>query len=198
MQIGSNRYNIGSENATGVTAEDIANSLAKLNRFTGHSIVPYSVAQHSVVVSDLMFWERLPYRLCLYGLLHDIGEVITNDITWPIKEALRQLGAGDALHLIENAAEVALFRVLGVPPMTPEIKSIVKRYDMIALATERRDVMPYYSGEWSMNPYPPHEYKIEPSNSWAHDAESWLAAFRFYSSHMHRDEGELARRHLKL
>jgi len=37
-----------------VRLPDISHSLAIINRFTGHSRCPYSVAQHSVMVSKII------------------------------------------------------------------------------------------------------------------------------------------------
>ncbi len=56
--------------------EDIAHSLALINRFNGHSKYPLSVAQHSVYVSRLSDsgWH-------LQGLLHDAAEAYIGDVT---------------------------------------------------------------------------------------------------------------------
>ena len=64
-----------------VCIEDIAHSLALINRFNGHSAFPISVAQHSVYVSRLSDpgWE-------LQGLLHDGAEAYIGDITKWLKQ----------------------------------------------------------------------------------------------------------------
>ena len=56
----------------------LAEVLAKLNRFSGHTDEPWSVAAHSVLV------ERLcPPDLGPWALLHDAHEAILGDITVP-------------------------------------------------------------------------------------------------------------------
>lgn len=61
-------------------------ALAQLNRYTGHTLRPYSVAEHScyLATSD----EVINQRLVRTALIHDFGEAITNDIPRPFKKAL--------------------------------------------------------------------------------------------------------------
>ena len=66
-----------------VRLPDIAHSLSMINRFTGHTTVPYSVAQHSVVVSKLVSPED-----SMWGLLHDASEAYLGDIATPLKSLL--------------------------------------------------------------------------------------------------------------
>jgi hypothetical protein len=54
-----------------------------INRFTGHTTVPYTVAQHSVVVSKLV-----PPEDSMWGLLHDASEAYLGDIATPLKSFL--------------------------------------------------------------------------------------------------------------
>jgi hypothetical protein len=65
-----------------LTPETIAHHLAHINRYNG-AFGAYSVAQHCVLVS-----KELPLRLKFAGLMHDVCEVWTGDITSPIKKYL--------------------------------------------------------------------------------------------------------------
>lgn len=68
-----------------VQPEDIANALAKLCRFTGHTRVFYSVAEHSVHVSRLV-----PQTMALEALLHDAAEAYVNDLSSPLKRGVAE------------------------------------------------------------------------------------------------------------
>lgn len=67
--------------------EDIAHSLSQINRFTGHTYFPYTVAQHSVLVS-----QYCPPHLAFQGLLHDAHEAYCSDLPSPHKEVIDHLG----------------------------------------------------------------------------------------------------------
>lgn len=111
------------------TIEDVAHGLSNLCRFNGQSNGFYSVAQHSIIVSYLV-----PDFLALEGLLHDAPEFAYGDITTPFKTLL-----GNHLKEITNPIDQFIYEKLGVPNCyTP----LVKAADLLALATERRDIMP--------------------------------------------------------
>lgn len=115
--------------------EAIAHALSQLCRFTGHTSAFYSVAQHSVLVSQI-----LPYNMQLAGLLHDATEAFVGDMTKPLKEMFPEF------QLIEKKIEKAICRQYGLPfPMPQE----VKRADLILLATEQRDLMPHIDIQWN-------------------------------------------------
>ena len=62
-----------------ICIEDIAHALALQCRFTGHTTVPLSVAQHSILVSKLSNSK-------LWGLLHDASEAYLTDLAAPVKQ----------------------------------------------------------------------------------------------------------------
>jgi hypothetical protein len=67
-----------------IDVRDIAHSLARINRWNGHTHTEFSVAQHSVLVCSL-----LPDELQLFGLMHDAGEAFLGDIITPVKRLFR-------------------------------------------------------------------------------------------------------------
>lgn len=80
---------------------DIATSLSRLCRFNGHTRLAYSVAEHSVMVAQLMerLFEDTPnqFEAFRWGLLHDAPEAYIGDIPRPVKrqfEGVKELEAG--------------------------------------------------------------------------------------------------------
>ena len=64
---------------------DIADALANLCRFGGHSRGFYSVAQHSVIVCDLLEERGATPDELMAALLHDAAEAYLGDLPHPIK-----------------------------------------------------------------------------------------------------------------
>ena len=100
-----------------VHIEDIAHHLSQLARYTGATARPYSVAQHSCYVSELV-----DPSLALCGLLHDATEAYINDLNRPVKHS-GQLGAFIA---IENELwRLAIAPRFNLPTtMPPAIKDV--------------------------------------------------------------------------
>lgn len=118
---------------------DIADALAKLCRFNGHCTTFYSVAQHSVFVAEL-----LPPELRPYGLLHDAHEAFLGDIHRPMQLAMDQIAAGaiPMLRTLETAHDQAIHAAACLDwPIPESIRTQIKHADLVALATERRDLM---------------------------------------------------------
>lgn len=135
--------------AIDIKIEDIARSLALTNRFNGHTSFPYSVAQHSLLVS-----RHVPQEHALEGLLHDAAEAYLGDLVSPIKRAPAFAAFVEAEHQIEAViAEVFDLKY----PWHPSIKIADSR----ALMTERRDVRstppPH---QWLQEAYLPFEQRI--------------------------------------
>lgn len=114
---------------------DIAHGLAHQCRFNGQTNKFYSVAQHSVLVASI-----LPRELRLAGLLHDASEAYLGDVVQPLKDLLPEyqsieakfcevLGERFGVNLLHNDA--------------------IKHADLVILATERRDLMPMDTSDWS-------------------------------------------------
>ena len=116
--------------------EDIARALANVCRFGGHSRAFYSVAQHSVIVSELVEQRGGDAEDVFAALMHDAAEAYLGDMPHPLKHR-SPLGA--AFKDAEDHLERALRERFGIKPDVPEIK----RADRALLATERRA----FSGE---------------------------------------------------
>jgi uncharacterized protein len=117
-------------------AGDIARALANQCRFGGHSRVFYSVAQHSVIVSELVEQRGGDAEDVFAALMHDASEAYLGDMPHPIKH---RSSLGAAFKAAEDHLEAALRERFGIKAHVPEIK----RADRALLATERRA----FSGE---------------------------------------------------
>ena len=112
-------------------AGDIARALANQCRFGGHSRVFYSVAQHSVIVSELVEERGGDIEDVFAALMHDATEAYLGDMPHPLKHR-SPLGA--AFREAEQRLEAVIRERFAIKPDVPEIK----RADRALLATERR------------------------------------------------------------
>ena len=110
---------------------DIARALANICRFGGHSRVFYSVAQHSVIVSELVEQRGGDADDVFAALMHDASEAYLGDMPHPIKH---RSALGAAFKAAEEHLELALRERFRIKADVPEIK----RADRALLATERR------------------------------------------------------------
>src|ERR687893_393788 len=110
---------------------DIARALANQCRFGGHSRLFYSVAQHSVIVSELVEQRGGDVEDVFAALMHDSTEAYLGDMPHPIKHR-SPLGA--AFKPAEDHLEQAIRERFAIKADVPEIK----RADLALLATERR------------------------------------------------------------
>lgn len=89
--------------------EEIAIALSNICRYTGHVNSFYSVAEHSVLVSQL-----LPVNLALCGLLHDASEAFVGDVSSPLKKLMPQY------QEIEERVQHAIARFYNLPYPFPK------------------------------------------------------------------------------
>lgn len=134
--VSGGRFDYEAPDLAEIHISDIAHALSQICRFTGHTRRFYSVAQHSVLVSRIV-----PKEHALAGLLHDAHEAFVGDMATPLKDLL------PSYRTIEERAWRAVATRLGVDSVPPDD---VKRADLIALATERRDLLPRDGREWEI------------------------------------------------
>jgi hypothetical protein len=128
---------------------DIAHALSHLCRFAGHTNRFYSVAQHSVIVSEICGDGPIG----LWGLLHDASEAYLNDITRPLKHS-RELSG---YRVIEASVQRAVCQRFGLEPSEPDL---VKHVDALVLRAEQRDLMTM-PADWRMQG-DAHPLRIDP------------------------------------
>lgn len=132
---------------------DIAHHLAQINRYNGAARRPYSVAEHSLLVAEIMERDlgiRSPSAL-LAGLMHDAHEAYTGDLSSPMKQVL-----GDAWHNVESRVAYSVQQRFGIASASAGHADAIKWADLKALATERAQLMPPGGPAWPvMQSHPP-------------------------------------------
>lgn len=148
-----------------IDLEDIAHALSLICRFNGHCRDFYSVAQHSVYVSQLVHPDNR-----LRGLLHDSPEAYMGDKVSPLKRLLPDF---DRIEEIMACVIADRFN-LGFL-----VDADIKRAYMEMLALEGRDLMGADLAAWGL-PEPTAKIKIVP---WKPElAERYfLEAFQTYT-----------------
>ena len=150
-------------------AKNIARALANQCRFGGHSRVFYSVAQHSVIVSELVEQRGGDAEDVFAALMHDASEAYLGDMPHPIKHR-SPLGA--AFKAAEEHLEEAIRDRFRIKADVPEIK----RADRALLATERRA---FSNKDWhwpELDGVEPLDLELE---AWAPDAAARAFAARY-------------------
>jgi len=111
-----------------ICIEDIAHALSNKCRFGGHTRAFYSVAQHSIIVSNFCGDP-------LNGLLHDAAEAYLADVASTIKPAFPLLNKAEFL-LME-----AIYAHFDLPDVTEEAKKAIKLTDKSVLRLEWNALM---------------------------------------------------------
>jgi hypothetical protein len=116
-----------------ISVEDIAHGLAHTCRYAGQCDGFYSVAEHSVLVSQIAVHSNMA------ALFHDSAEAFIGDLPGPLKRLLPQYKE------FENRIEKFVFERLEIAwPAPPE----VKRADYCVMAAEQAVLMPAGTNEW--------------------------------------------------
>lgn len=111
-----------------IDIEDIAGALSKICRFGGHCREFYSVAEHSVLVSEVV-----PQEHALAALMHDATEAYIGDVVRPLKRALPEY------EQIEDITWAAIAQRFRLPRDMP---ACVKDADNAVLRAEKLVLMP--------------------------------------------------------
>lgn len=127
-----------------ICLEDIAHSLSNLNRWTGHTNAPISVAQHAVQVALAV--EQLAPDYALVALHHDDAEAYLGDIARPWKRNLHILsddGIPVPVEAVEQAVRNVILRALGIQDPV-EAWDVIHVADNRVLQAEAQCLMPYH------------------------------------------------------
>jgi len=103
------------------------------------------VAEHSLLVLDIVehLFAPASVHLRLAALMHDAHEAYTGDLAKPIKRAV-----GDQWDMLEHRIERTLRSAWGLHTVAYDHRAAIKQADLIALATERQQLMPPSPSLW--------------------------------------------------
>jgi hypothetical protein len=110
-----------------ISIMDIAHGLSNVCRYGGQCKVFYSVAQHSVLVSQSVHPDN-----ARWGLLHDASEAYIGDIIAPLKTTVQY----DSYREVETVLMRAICKRFGLPEEMPDE---VHDADMVVRYAEMRD-----------------------------------------------------------
>lgn len=194
----------GEESGRPIHLNDIAHQLAMLNRFHGATSRPYSVAEHSLLVSYIAACNDEPAEVQLAALLHDAHEAFTNDLASPAKHGVNtagRYGAAQAWRNFELDHSTTVRARFGLLDIFTQHGAAIKRYDLIALATERRDLT-----AWDANKHTPwvvlRDGQIDAINpmpisllddlstqaDWSHWRDMFIATFHYLTASIRQNE----------
>jgi hypothetical protein len=141
------RFSFKKPGPTQFTVVDLVWGLSRMPRFLGQTDgAPYTIGQHLCLCHDLA-----PDHCKREALVHDMQEALCSDIVSPCKALLPDY------RDVELRIERMLARRFGWRyPFPPD----VKRVDLVALATEMRDLT--RRRDWNELPYPPANVRIVP------------------------------------
>jgi uncharacterized protein len=124
-----------------IRIEDVASGLSKVCRFAAQSLKYYSVAQHALLVRQLVVEAEYP-ELALAALHHDSHEAYLCDIPKPLKRKIS--AATDVYDRVCDTFDRAIAEAFGfeLPEEGSPEQSIIKRADDRALLMEANRLLP--------------------------------------------------------
>jgi hypothetical protein len=126
-----------------VCLDDVVHSLSHTCRFNGHSRRFYSIAQHSMMVADLVEKELQRPGLRWPALMHDAPEAYAQDMIAPIRRGMPEYNA-----FYQNVERQVYF-ALGIHT-TKEEQDLIRQADLLALAIEAEDLFSSRGESWDL------------------------------------------------
>lgn len=151
---------------------DIASSLSRLCRYTGHSRDHTSVAEHCCRVSDILLRRHITtnspayaYEAAWAGLTHDAAEEITGDVSRPMKIAMREVarlqGREESdFDVVAAVIERACRKKVDPHDRAHVWEAAVKQVDLEDLVSEKIVQLGSPPRPWT-DKQKPHSYPIE-------------------------------------
>lgn len=153
--------------------EEIAHALAMQCRFNGHVKQFYSVATHSLFVSNLLREWGENNAVQFAGLMHDASEAYVGDLVAPLKANMM------AYKVVEHGIQWEIERRFNIKT-TCKIMDTIKRADLTMLMVERRDLMVAPPQSWGdeLESLELPEWGIGAELTWRQARDAFLCRFR--------------------
>ena len=132
--VGGNFFNLLQPEESEYDIDLVATALSNLCRYTGHVTRFYSVAEHSVLVSQIV-----PQKYALEGLLHDASEAFVGDVSSPLKKLLPEY------QRIENNIQEDVAKRFNLHYPFPEE---IHKADKQLYWSERKTIAPSVDSFW--------------------------------------------------
>jgi hypothetical protein len=191
-----NRIDLIDPTPAQVDFAEIAETLARVYRWTGAAKYDVSVAWHTIIGVEIARWQKLEWAIP-HWLLHDAHEARLGDIATPVARAIAiavavELSPPEVLLLGEHLAvsgiaklktvhDAAIHAAARMPLPDADMCKAVKRIDHIALMTERRDYLPDPPEPWlALEDIPRHHRVLGPPLSPGMCAERLLQLFKHH------------------
>jgi len=122
-----------------LSPKTIAHHLSTINRFTGAALRPYSVAEHSLLVAELLRDHFcLDVHAQFAGLMHDAHEAITGDQSTPSKSEI-----GPGWDLFEDRFSDLVATHFQYRTALICYQREIRLADRMALFIERQQLLPH-------------------------------------------------------
>lgn len=128
---GGHRIYLDNPDFSPMSIEDLALSLAHINRYAGNADRQINVAAHSYLIATYLLNCNYSTDAILAGLVHDAPEVVTNDVPAPVKRY-----CGSAFVDLELRLQNAALKRWQIYPTAEDWKA-VKDADTRILADEQ-------------------------------------------------------------
>lgn len=128
MYLSRRRIDLSKLTVDDITIEDIAHNLAILPRFVGNTSRPISVAEHSILVMQMVEEAGASPIVMLQALLHDATEAYMGDIPAPVKAMVPEIR-----HFEQDYLWPVIAEKFGLPL---EMDRLIKRADWTAFYVE--------------------------------------------------------------
>jgi hypothetical protein len=161
---------------------DVAPALAKLARFTGHTLgdIGYSVAQHCVLGAESILAATGSERLAALFLLHDAHEAYIGDIPTPLVQTLCEDDRRfkGRLDILKERLDSAIYDAADIAPPYAFEHNAIKRHDTAMMNAERASLKLPAPRSWGadIDAVPAADMWISPWET-ADAREAWLDAF---------------------